>query len=833
MTINDLNGKKMIEAYIEHKAERERLGIPPKPLTAAQVASLVELIADPGVNDPQLLMDLLANRVPAGVDEAARIKANFLNKLAWKELEASLVTPEEAVHLLGTMRGGYNTGHLIGLLENPGLADAAVDALVHTIFIFDAFESVLERCDTNGHARHLIEGWADAKWFTRLTPVPESITVTAFRVTGEINTDDLSPASEAWSRPDIPLHALAMLGTRVDKPIETISKLKEKGHPLAFVGDVVGTGSSRKSGVNSLLWHIGNDIPNVPNKRRGGFVLGGKIAPIFFNSLEDAGALPLECDVSKIENGDVLTIHPYAGKVFNSQTGELVSTFGIKANGLFDEVRAGGRIPLIIGRDLSDKAATALNRPLPNVFTRSETPPDRKSGYSLAQKIVGRACGRTGVTPGMYCEPIISTVGSQDTTGPMTRDELTELACLKFKADLVMQSFCHTAAYPRTIDVKMHEALHGFIKERGGVALYPGDGIIHCWLNRMVLPDTVGTGGDSHTRFPIGLSFPAGSGLVAFAAAIGFMPIDMPESVLVKLSGAAPRGITTRDIVNGIALCAIRKGLLTVDKANKQNVFSGRIMEIEGLPDISVQEAYELTNASAERSASAATIALEEKPVIDFVEKNLRLLNSMVMDGYGDAETIVQRIAAMEKWLDAPVLLRRDNDAQFAEAIEVNLSEITEPVLACPNDPDDVRLLSEVAGTAVDEVFIGSCMTGVEHLRNAGKILAGNKNLGVRRLWITPATRIDAATLKQEGYFAIFGQSGARIETPGCSLCMGNQARVADNATVVSTSTRNFPNRMGDGTRVYLASAELAAITAILGRIPTPDEYMEHYTRSL
>ncbi len=821
----------MIEAYLEHKEQRERSGIPAKALTAGQVSDLIELIVKPGKNDSERLMNLLTHRVPAGVDEAARVKASFLNDIAWGSVKSPLITPQEAVFLLGTMRGGYNTAYLIDLLDNTQLADDAAQSLIYTIFIFDAFESVLSRQDANERAYRVIEGWADAAWFTRLPPVPESITVTAFRVRGEINTDDLSPASEAWSRPDIPLHALAMLGNRIDKPMETISQLKQQGHPLAFVGDVVGTGSSRKSGVNSLLWHIGKEIEHVPNKRSGGYVLGGKIAPIFFNSLEDAGALPLQCDVSKINNGDVLTIQPYAGKVLNAQNGEIVSTFEIQTKGLFDEVRAGGRIPLIIGRDLSDKAAKSKGRTVSNVFSRSEPPADQQSGYTLAQKIIGRACGQKGISPGTYCEPTTTTVGSQDTTGPMTRDELNELACLKFKADLVMQSFCHTAAYPRTIDVEMHATLHRFMKDRGGVSLYPGDGIIHCWLNRMVIPDTVGTGGDSHTRFPIGISFPAGSGLVAFAAAIGFMPIDMPESVLVKLSGSLQQGITVRDIVNGIAYSAIQKGLLTVDKADKKNVFSGRIMEIEGLPDISVQEAYELTNASAERSASAATIALDKKPVIDFIQGNVELLRSMIAGNYGNAETISQRIAALEKWLRHPELLKRDDDARFAETITVDLSEIKEPVLACPNDPDDVRLLSEVAGTPVNEIFIGSCMTGIEHLRRAGKILAGNRSTG--HLWITPGTRMDAATLKQEGYYATFGRSGARIETPGCSLCMGNQARVADNTTVMSTSTRNFPNRMGDNTQVYLASAELAAVTAILGRIPTVEEYMEHYTRSV
>ncbi len=814
----------MNESYLEHRAERDKAGIPPKPLNAWQVKDLVRHLKAPGGHDPEMLVDLITNRVPAGVAEAARVKAGFLNDIAWGTSTSPLVTPEKAVSLLGTMRGGYNTEHLIGLLSHETLAGSAAEALVHMILVFDASDTVIALAKSNIHARRVVEGWAGVEWFTAMPDVPEAITVTAFRVKGEINTDDLSPAAEAWSRPDIPLHALAMLENRMENTIEHISKLKKKGHPLVFVGDVVGTGSSRKSAVNSLLWHMGKDIPFVPNKRFGGYVVGAKIAPIFFNSLEDAGALPLECDVSKISDGDVLSIHPYEGRIYNTRTGETVAVFEIRTPGLLDEVRAGGRIPLIIGRSLSDKAAGAIGWDAPGIFSRTVAAPDAESGYTLAQKMVGRACGRNGIFPKAYCEPKIATVGSQDTTGPMTRDELNELACLKFKADLVMQSFCHTAAYPRTVDVKMHETLHQFIKKRGGIALFPGDGIIHSWLNRMVIPDTVGTGGDSHTRFPVGISFPAGSGMVAFAAAIGFMPLDMPESVLVKFSGMPRPGITTRDLVNGIALAAIRKGLLTAGKTDKINMFSGRIMEIEGLPDITIQQAYELTNASAERSASAATIALGEKPVVEFIEGSIALLKAMIDAGYGDSGTIIRRIEAMEKWLEDPVLLRRDEDAVFVDTLDVDIDDIREPILACPNDPDDVRPLSEVAGTPVDEVFIGSCMTGIEHLRTAGKILSGHRNIP-SRLWIAPGTRMDAAVLKQEGYYAIYGRAGARIEIPGCSLCMGNQARVADNATVVSTSTRNFPNRMGSNTRVYLASAEVAAITAILGRIPTVAEY--------
>ena len=822
----------MINAYQRHAAEREAMGIPPKPLTAGQVQQLVERLSDPGATDPaaspETLLHLLENRVPAGVDEAARIKADFLRDIAWETVKSPLISPEHAVFLLGTMRGGYNTGHLIGLLGSDRLAADAAEALIHIILVFDAFKDIQRLMDSNAKARRVMEGWGEAEWFKKRPPIPESITVTAFRVEGEINTDDFSPAGKAWSRPDIPLHALSMLENRIESPVKTIADLKARGHPLAFVGDVIGTGSSRKSAANSLLWHIGKDMDYVPNKRFGGYVIGGKIAPIFFNSLEDAGALPIECDVSKIRNGDVLSIHPCEGKIYNSDTGEIAAVFEIRTKGLLDEVRAGGRIPLIIGRSLSDRAAGFLGWEKPDVFARSEFPPEKKGEYTLAQKMVGRACGVEGVPPGAYCEPKTTTVGSQDTTGPMTRDELNELACLKFKADLVMQSFCHTAAYPRTVDVEMQESLHRFIKDRGGVALCPGDGIIHSWLNRMIIPDTVGTGGDSHTRFPVGISFPAGSGLVAFAAAIGFMPLDMPESVLVRLKGELRPGITIRDVVNAIALFAIERGLLTVDKAGKKNVFSGRILEMEGLGGLSVQDAFLLTNASAERSASAAAIALEREPVAGFIESNVTLLKSMIEAGYGDARTISDRIEALESWLKDPVLLVRDDDAQYAETLEVDINDITEPILACPNDPDDVRVLTDVAGTPVDEVFIGSCMTNAEHLRNAGRILAG-AGKAAALLWIAPATRMDAEILKQEGYFAVFGRAGARIETPGCSLCMGNQARVANNTTVVSTSTRNFPNRMGNNTSVFLASAELAAISAILGKIPTTEEYMAHY----
>lgn len=828
------NEDTMIALYLKHKQEREALGIPPKPLNEDQVRELTGLLAAPGDLDPAFLLDLIAHRVPAGVDPAARVKAEFLAGVAAGKTASPVIPPEKAVFLLGTMRGGYNIAPLIALLDHEKLASYAADALSGIILVSDdAFDDIFRLSERNSHARHVVDSWATAGWFTQSPPLPESILVKVFKVDGEINTDDFSPAGEAWSRPDIPLHARAMLSRRIDSPLETIAALKTKeGHPLAFVGDVVGTGSSRKSAANSLLWHIGDDIPHVPNKRRGGVVLGGKIAPIFFNSLEDAGALPIECDVSKIQNGDRITIYPYSGKVVRTESGEPLAEFTLKTKGIPDAFRAGGRIPLIIGRSLTDRTRKKLGLGPSDAFARPQAPPDTGKGFTLAQKMVGRACSLPGVRPGTYCEPKISTVGSQDTTGPMTRDELAELACLKFNADLVLQSFCHTAAYPRPVDVGMQGSLHDFMKVRGGIALRPGDGIIHTWLNRMVLPDTVGTGGDSHTRFPVGISFPAGSGLVAFAAAIGCMPLDMPESVLVRFSGKPRPGITIRDLVNAIPCAAIRQGHLTVEKSGKKNIFSGRIIEIEGLSDLTVQEAYELTNGSAERSASAAVIALSEAAVSAFLKENIAVLNGMLAEGYGDAETIKRRIAAMEAWLSAPALLKSDTDADYAAVIDIDLDAVTEPILACPNDPDDVRPLSEIAGTPVDEVFIGSCMTGIDQFRKAGKLLEGSRQVPVR-LWLAPGIRMEALQLKKEGFYSIFGRAGARIEIPGCSLCMGNQARVTDNTTVFSTSTRNFPNRMGDNTRVYLGSAELAAITAILGRIPSLDEYMEAYKRVL
>ncbi|MBS3758464.1 MAG: bifunctional aconitate hydratase 2/2-methylisocitrate dehydratase [Desulfobacterales bacterium] len=816
----------MLDTYLAHKAEREAMGIPPKPLNKEQVEALTSLLITPEGHDTALLVELIKSRVPAGVDPAAKVKADFLFKIARHEIKSPLISPPTAVFWLGTMGGGYNIDPLIKLLEDDKLAPDAAKALSETILIFDAFDEVYAKADANPHARQVIEAWSEALWFTNKPNVPESITLTVFKVAGEINTDDFSPASEAWSRPDIPLHALSMLQHRMEQPMETIRQLKQKGHPLAFAGDVVGTGSSRKSAANSLIWHIGEDIPHAPNKRRGGVVLGGKIAPIFYNSLEDAGAMPIECDTTPFNTGDTIEIQPYAGRILNKETGAELVRFQFKTSLLLDEVRAGGRIPLIIGRTLTNRTRKTMGLKASDVFKRPVEPKDTGKGYTLAQKIVGRACGLPGIRPGAYCEPEIATVGSQDTTGPMTRDELSELACLKFNADLVMQSFCHTAAYPKRVDVKMQERLHEFIKSRGGVALYPGDGIIHSWLNRMVLPDTVGTGGDSHTRFPVGISFPAGSGLVAFAAALGIMPLDMPESVRVFFTGSLRKGITVRDAVNAVPYAAIDQGMLTVEKAGKKNVFSGRIIEFEGFSGLSAASAYELANSSAERSAAAATIALDIGAVKAFLKENTALLQRLAHDNYGDAQTLEHRIRRMEKWLEAPQLMERDADAEFAAELGVNLSDITEPLLACPNDPDDVRRLSDVAGTPVQEVFIGSCMTHIDHYRTAAAILDGHKNLPTR-LWIAPATRMDARKLKENGDYSIFGAAGARIETPGCSLCMGNQARVADNTTVVSTSTRNFPNRLGDNTSVYLGSTPLAAVCAILGRIPEKNEYMD------
>ena len=829
----------MLDSYRQHVAERAAQGVAPKPLNAEQVAALVELLKNPPAAEAEFLLSLLADRVPPGVDEAAYVKAGFLAAIAKGEATSPVLSAERAVELLGTMQGGYNIQPLIDLLDDAGLAPMAAKALSHTLLLFDSFHDVDEKRKAgNAFARQVMESWANAEWFLSRPKLADKISLTVFKVTGETNTDDLSPAQDAWSRPDIPLHALAMLknarpGIEPDQdgaigPIKALEALKGKGFPLVYVGDVVGTGSSRKSATNSVLWFMGDDIPHVPNKRAGGFVLGGKIAPIFFNTMEDAGALPIELDVSQMQTGDVIDIHVYAGKVTRHNSDEVIATFELKTDVLLDEVRAGGRIPLIVGRGLTDKAREALGLPHSEVFTRPKPVADTGKGFTLAQKMVGKACGVKGIRPGTYCEPKMTTVGSQDTTGPMTRDELKDLACLGFSAELVMQSFCHTAAYPKPVDVQTHHTLPDFIMNRGGVSLRPGDGVIHSWLNRMLLPDTVGTGGDSHTRFPIGVSFPAGSGLVAFAAATGVMPLDMPESVLVRFKGTMQPGITLRDLVHAIPYQAIQMGLLTVEKAGKKNIFSGRILEIEGLPQLKVEQAFELADASAERSAAGCTIKLDKEPIIEYLQSNIVMLKWMLAEGYGDARTIARRIKAMEAWLADPQLMAADVDAEYAAVIEIDLDSIKEPILCAPNDPDDARLLSAVAGDQIDEVFIGSCMTNIGHFRAAGKLLDRFKGQLATRLWIAPPTKMDRDQLTEEGYYGIFGRVGARIEIPGCSLCMGNQARVADGAAVVSTSTRNFPNRLGQGANVYLASAELAAVAAILGRIPSVDEYRSY-----
>jgi len=816
----------MLEAYKKIEKERAELGIPPEPLDAEQTADLVELIKE-NSDDGELLLDLLINRVPAGVDDAAYVKAAFLNDIATKKITCDLIDPTKATFYLGTMLGGYNVEPLINLLDDDVCGDEAVKALSQTLLVFDAFNDVAEKSKDSSNAAKVLKSWAEAEWFTSKPEVPQSITTTVFKVPGETNTDDLSPAPDAWSRPDIPLHALAMYkmprqGLSND-PLGEIKKLKEKGHPVCLVGDVVGTGSSRKSATNSVLWHMGDDIPFIPNKRTGGICIGTKIAPIFFNTMEDAGTLVFEADVEKMETGDVITIFPHDGKIEN-ESSENISSFELKSETFLDEVRAGGRIPLIIGRSLTDKARDFLNLPATDVFVRPGKADESNDGYTLAQKIVGKACGVEGIRPGTYCEPIMTTVGSQDTTGPMTRDELKELACLGFTSDLVMQSFCHTAAYPKPVDIETQHTLPEFIKTRGGVALQPGDGIIHSWLNRMLLPDTVGTGGDSHTRFPIGISFPAGSGLVAFGAALGVIPLDMPESVLVRFSGEMQPGITLRDLVNAIPYAAIQKGLLTVEKEGKKNIFSGRCLEIEGLPNLKIEQAFELSDASAERSASGCTVLLDEEPILEYLKSNIVLLRWLISEGYGDARTLERRAQKMEQWIQNPVLLKPDNNAKYAATIEIDLNEIKEPLLACPNDPDDIKTLSEIGEDKIDEVFIGSCMTNIGHFRAAGKLLKDTSSLPTR-LWISPPTRMDKFQLEQEGFYDIFKKAGVRTEVPGCSLCMGNQARVEPNATVVSTSTRNFPNRLGDGADVYLASAELAAISSILGKLPTNDEY--------
>ncbi|UTW09985.1 bifunctional aconitate hydratase 2/2-methylisocitrate dehydratase [Pseudomonas benzenivorans] len=827
----------MLEAYRNHVAERAAQGIVPQPLNAEQTAGLVELLKNPPAGEEEFLVDLITNRVPPGVDEAAYVKAGFLSAVAKGEATSPLINKQRAVELLGTMQGGYNIATLVELLDDAELASVAAEQLKHTLLMFDAFHDVAEQAKAgNAHAKAVLQSWADGEWFTKRPAIAEKYSLTVFKVPGETNTDDLSPAPDAWSRPDIPLHALAMLKMARDGiepeqqgaigPLKQIEAVKAKGFPVAYVGDVVGTGSSRKSATNSVLWFFGDDIPFVPNKRAGGFCFGSKIAPIFYNTMEDAGALPIEFDVSNLNMGDVIDVYPYAGKVCKHGSEEVITTFELKTPVLLDEVRAGGRIPLIVGRGLTEKARAELGLGSSDLFKKPEQPVDSGKGFTLAQKMVGKACGVTGVRPGTYCEPKMTTVGSQDTTGPMTRDELKDLACLGFSADLVMQSFCHTAAYPKPIDVTTHHTLPDFIRTRGGVSLRPGDGIIHSWLNRMLLPDTVGTGGDSHTRFPMGISFPAGSGLVAFAAATGVMPLDMPESILVRFKGKMQPGITLRDLVHAIPYYAIQKGLLTVEKKGKKNAFSGRILEIEGLDELTVEQAFELSDASAERSAAGCTIKLPEKAIAEYLKSNITLLRWMISEGYGDARTMERRAQAMEAWLANPELMSADADAEYAEVIEIDLSELKEPVLCAPNDPDDARLLSSVQGEKIDEVFIGSCMTNIGHFRAAGKLLDKVKGGIPTRLWLSPPTKMDAHQLTEEGYYGIYGKAGARMEMPGCSLCMGNQARVAANSTVVSTSTRNFPNRLGDGANVYLASAELAAVAAITGKLPTVEEYM-------
>nr|WP_282103802.1 bifunctional aconitate hydratase 2/2-methylisocitrate dehydratase [Marinobacter alexandrii] len=831
----------VLEAYREHVAEREALGIPPKPLNAEQTVALVELLKNPPAGEEETLVYLLENRIPPGVDEAAYVKAAFLTAIVKDEAASPLLSKQKAVELLGMMQGGYNIATLVDLLDDAELAELAGEKLKRTLLMFDAFNDVKEKMDAgNAVAKAVVESWANAEWFTNKKKVPESTKMVVFKVTGETNTDDLSPAPDAWSRPDIPLHARAAYKMERDGlkpeepgvtgPMSQIDEIKAKGLPVAFVGDVVGTGSSRKSATNSVLWFFGDDVPGVPNKRAGGVCIGNKVAPIFFNTMEDAGALVFEAPVDDLNMGDVIEIRPYEGKILN-EAGETISEFGFKSDVILDEVQAGGRIPLIIGRGLTAKARTALGLGATDIFRLPSDPEAGTKGFTLGQKMVGKACGLEegkGVRPGTYCEPHMTTVGSQDTTGPMTRDELKDLACLGFQADLVMQSFCHTAAYPKPVDVEMQHTMPDFIQTRGGVALRPGDGIIHSWLNRMLLPDTVGTGGDSHTRFPMGISFPAGSGLVAFAAATGVMPLDMPESVLVRFKGEMQPGITLRDLVHAIPLYGIKQGMLTVEKKGKINEFSGRILEIEGLEHLTVEQAFELSDASAERSAAGCTINLSEESVAEYLRSNITMLRWMIAEGYGDPRTLERRAKQMEEWIADPKLMRADKDAEYSHIVEIDLADIKEPIVCCPNDPDDAKFLSEVAGDKVDEVFIGSCMTNIGHFRAAGKLLEQHKGALTTRLWMSPPTKMDQAQLMEEGYFNTYGTAGVRTEMPGCSLCMGNQARVAAKSTVLSTSTRNFPNRLGDGANVYLTSAELAAVGAVLGKLPSPQEYMEY-----
>ena len=831
----------MLEAYRQHVAERAAQQIPPAPLSPEQVSGLVDLLKNPPAGEEDFLVELLTERVPPGVDEAAYVKAGFLSALATGETSCPLIDRQHAIRLLGDMHGGYNISTLIGLLDDAELGVVAADELKHTLLVFDAFHDVVERANNGStNAQAVLKSWADGEWFTRQTEVPESLKMVVFKVTGETNTDDLSPAPDAWSRPDIPLHALAMFkmardGIEPDEagvigPLAQIESIKRHGLPVAFVGDVVGTGSSRKSATNSVLWYFGEDTPGIPNKRAGGVCIGGKVAPIFYNTMEDAGALVFEAPVDNLNMGDIIEIRPYDGKIL-SESGEVLAEFTLRSEVLLDEVRAGGRINLIIGRGLTGKAREALGLGESELFRKPEQPEHSDRGFTLAQKMVGQACGVEGIRPGTYCEPKMTTVGSQDTTGPMTRDELQDLACLGFSADLTMQSFCHTAAYPKPVDINTQHSLPDFIMTRGGVSLRPGDGIIHSWLNRMLLPDTVGTGGDSHTRFPMGISFPAGSGLVAFAAATGVMPLDMPESVLVRFKGEMQPGVTLRDLVHAIPYYAIQQGLLTVEKKGKKNIFSGKILEIEGLETLTVEQAFELSDASAERSAAGCTIKLGEKTISEYLRSNIVLLRSMIAEGYGDARTLERRARNMEAWLASPTLLEADADAEYAAVIEIDLADIDQPIVCAPNDPDDARLLSDVQGDRVDEVFIGSCMTNIGHFRAAGELLQAHGAPVSTRMWICPPTRMDEHQLMEEGYFAIFGRAGARTEMPGCSLCMGNQARVAPGATVLSTSTRNFPNRLGEGANVYLTSAELAAVGALLGKLPTPEEYQAYASK--
>ncbi|WP_109341104.1 bifunctional aconitate hydratase 2/2-methylisocitrate dehydratase [Saliniradius amylolyticus] len=832
----------MLEAYRKHVEERAAEGVPPKPLNPEQVAGLVELLKNPPAGEEDFLLELISERVPPGVDEAAYVKAGFLSAVAKGEIKCPIISREESVKLLGNMHGGYNIETLVALLDDGQLAQLAAEELKHTLLVFDAFHDVEEKAKNgNTIAKEVIQSWADGEWFTQKADIPEKITVSVFKVTGETNTDDLSPAPDAWSRPDIPLHARAMYKMERDGltpeqpgevgPLAQIEEIKAKGHPVAFVGDVVGTGSSRKSATNSVLWFFGEEMPGVPNKKGGGICIGGKVAPIFFNTMEDAGALVFEADVDNMEMGDVIDIYPFEGVIKNHETGAVLAEYDYKSKVILDEVRVGGRINMIIGRGLTEKARESLGLGPSELFRKPEQPKDSNAGFTLAQKMVGKACGMEGVRPGTYCEPKMTTVGSQDTTGPMTRDELKDLACLGFNSDLVMQSFCHTAAYPKPVDIDTQHTLPDFIMNRGGVSLRPGDGIIHSWLNRMLLPDTVGTGGDSHTRFPLGISFPAGSGLVAFAAATGVMPLDMPESVLVRFKGERQPGITLRDLVHAIPLYAIKQGLLTVEKKGKKNAFSGRVLEIEGLEDLTVEQAFELSDASAERSAAGCTIKLSEDSIAEYLRSNITMLRWMINEGYGDARTLERRARKMEEWLENPEMLQADADAEYAEVIEIDLDEIKEPIVCCPNDPDDAKTLSDVAGDNVDEVFIGSCMTNIGHFRAAGKLLDNHKGSLTTRLWMSPPTKMDKAQLMEEGYYNIYGRAGVRTEMPGCSLCMGNQARVEPGATVLSTSTRNFPNRLGDGANVYLTSAELAAVGAIVGHIPTAEEYMEYASK--